>query len=659
MKLKKKNWKHLLYNILDDLNVFFQNGTLKAQTLEYTFGEMLITNMIETLYLADAEVVQQKAHTDAYFEVELEQWWNVNKYEYSNYSKYEAIARINIVNWIIKIFFGQYLKKYHSTASKIENITLNITVDEAIEILNEITNSCDFMNVFKNDIANNILSDVTWCEIKALNSTLSKIDVLELPSYTFKNLLDNSLQLARRKLAGQFSTPENLASLLIQLAMDNRKEHFIDPCCGTGTIAKAAYNFKIRKGISSPEALSTIWASDKYQFPLQITSIMLSDPSAMGELVQVFKSDVFDLPSINDIKFIDPSNNGQVVSRAFPKFQTIISNLPFVRFEDSSELNSKKYESIRSLSTIIGKEPVLSARADLYAYIIPFLFRLLLDNGTIGVIISNSWLGTDSGSDFRTLLLQLFKIRLVLISGNGRWFDNADVITTILVLEKRKSVISSLNSSESIVFATTMKRLSDWDNAYINNVNSSLRVKEIQCEMLIKNYLSLGEIEKKNSLGIGWNAFFVNSDWLNDINEILVKVESFFDIGRGERRGWDEMFYPNENHSIDPIFLKPVLISSKSLQSLVSSGNDIAFCCSLTEDDLVKKGYYGTIKWIKSFEYKVNKKGKFLKDVLKKKGHHWYEMRPDTLAIMAISMNPDKVLAVYKFDNPGSASLFL
>ena len=115
--------------------------------------------------------------------------------------------------------------------------------------------------------------------------------------------------------------------------MENRVGSILDPCCGTGTIPKAAYELKIEKNVSRKSALGSVWASDKFQYPLQLCTLALTDPMVMGEIVQVFRRGVFELQIDEDLRFTDP-DNGTEVTRKLEAFNTIVSNLPFVRFED-------------------------------------------------------------------------------------------------------------------------------------------------------------------------------------------------------------------------------------------------------------------------------------------------------------------------------------
>ena len=108
-----------------------------------------------------------------------------------------------------------------------------------------------------------------------------------------KKIIDSALDFTSQKLAGQYITPGPLAKYLASITIINREGDVVDPCCGTGTIAKAAYNLKCDKGMPVDLALGTTWANDKFSSPLQLCSIRLSDPQLMGEVVQVFQEDAF------------------------------------------------------------------------------------------------------------------------------------------------------------------------------------------------------------------------------------------------------------------------------------------------------------------------------------------------------------------------------
>ena len=114
-----------------------------------------------------------------------------------------------------------------------------------------------------------------------------------------------------------------------------------------------------------------------------------------------------------------------------PPFGSVVSNLPFVPFEI---IPGDDRDNISKLS--FSEE--LDGRSDLYGYIAIKIADVLKPDGTLGIIVSNSWLGTKAGVKFVNAIKQRYNIKQVHISGKGRWFKNADVVTTIIILEKRK-----------------------------------------------------------------------------------------------------------------------------------------------------------------------------------------------------------------------------
>ena len=79
-------------------------------------------------------------------------------------------------------------------------------------------------------------------------------------------------------------------------------------------------------------------------------------------------------------------------------------------------------------------------KTDLYNYL-PFKLHELLEEGKrLGIILSNSWLGTEIGKRFFDALQYYYEIRAVVISNCGRWFQNADVVATLLILQKKEII---------------------------------------------------------------------------------------------------------------------------------------------------------------------------------------------------------------------------
>lgn len=642
-------WVELLHHIIDDLNNLFDDRIVSGATPDNIISDALFIDYITHFSPQLTRKIQETCRQDAIFAANLNIWWEDNEIEHPGINKFEAHARVNILNWINKFLFAHYLKRYHNAARTVESIQSNTSIIEAIDIFQNISSSNDFFQVFSESFGQRQLDPGTWSGLVGLNTFLTQIQLESLSQQSLQNVLENALLYSRKKLAGQYSTPKPLAELLVRLTIINRSLPSIDPCCGTGTIARAVYELKRMNDITISEAFQQVWACDKFAFPLQLCSIALLDPEGLGEVMHVFQQDVFDLNYNQVIPFIDP-NNGNRINQTIPYFHAIVSNLPFVRFENSHEVNPLISRVRESVEQYIGSDDGFDSRTDLYAYIILHLFNLLNSNGRVGVITSNSWLATEWGNKFKEILLKHFYFEKVLISNKGRWFKNADVVTTMLILRKRQPVAQPLHD-EQIEFITTTEDINDWESmlgGVSRLADDILVMRETGDQKYTCKRYRINQIQVYESLGINWSAYFVDLDWLMLVAPNLVPVSTFFNIQRGERRGWDPLFYPNGNHGIEPEYIKRVLISIYGVDRLFVNAENEAFCCSESIEELRRTHKNGALNWIQRFENATNKKGQQLTDTLQRSGCYWYEMRPNTLADLVISMNPDQKLCVHR-----------
>lgn len=641
-------WVNLLHLIIDDLNDLFDHGTINGTRPEAALSDALFLDYLNHYVPKLALEIQKASQTDAIFAAELNLWWTENQIEHPGCTQFQGMARVNLINWINRILFAHYLRLFNNGADSVQSIQAGTSVQDAITIFDSISQQCDFMNVFNTALGQKYLDDITWNGLIDLNSFLKDIKLDSISQDSFRLVIDKVLTYSRKKLAGQFSTPEPLADLLVRLAIRDRTKPVIDPCCGTGTIARAAYDLKRSVGINVANSLSNTWASDKFAFPLQLCSIALSDPLGMGEVVRVFRHDAFTLQENLPVSFTNP-DTGDTVEIDFPVMHAVISNLPFVRFENNEILNPSLGSIRDTLAHDCAGDRTLEGRADLYAYLILKLRELVEEQGRIGVICSNSWLAVEWGRQFKEILSNCFNIRQIVVSGEGRWFSNADVVTTILILEKR---IGALDPDEKIAFLTTTNRIETWQAlpGGVDQLANCMMVNSTPTDGFTKHEYTREQIQALEAVGLGWNALFADVSWVGSVTNTLVPVSRFFEIKRGERRGWDKMFYPKSGHGIETQYIRPVLKSPRNISGLIAHANGEAFCCSDSIAKLNSAGMSGTLAWILSFQNATNGTGKPLPAVLKQADTEWYEMSPTTLADLVIPMNPDQRLCVHRLN---------
>ena len=272
--------------------------------------------------------------------------------------------------------------------------------------------------------------------------------------------------------------------------------------------------------------------------------------------------------------------------------------------------------------------------------------ELLEDNGRLGIIISNSWLGTEWGTFFKDMLSKFFHIEYIITSANDRWFENADVVTNIIIL-KKKSIPKNPQKDDITKFVSIAIDLNNeirneeieilYENILTNTNDGTFRVEEYKTNDIM-------------NIPLNWNTLFGDMSWIDELNEKLIYVNELFDINRGERRGWNDMFYPEKGHNIEPEYIKPILRTPRHIKTLVAKADTDAFCCSKSIDELKKLKHTGTLDWIDKFKYASNTKGKPLIEELKRDGCFWYEMNNSTMADLVASMNFDKRIFIAKLD---------
>ena len=134
----------------------------------------------------------------------------------------------------------------------------------------------------------------------------------------------------------------------------------LDCCCGTGTIPKAA--IQIKKGLLSPkDAIESVWACDKYKYPLQVANISMAGADTVNLANRLFQHNALTLEVGEFVSIINPET-GESIELSLPSFGAVVSNLPFVPFEIIP--SDDKVE--------IAKIPLsdqLDGRSDLYCYI--------------------------------------------------------------------------------------------------------------------------------------------------------------------------------------------------------------------------------------------------------------------------------------------------
>ncbi|AWI43311.1 hypothetical protein BJG88_00150 [Staphylococcus nepalensis] len=629
----KKDWISFLRNkLLKELNDFFYEGVLSTKDISEVTDNVtahLINNYKEILAEHLKEVTLNNITIKAY----IDKWWiNAQKEFMSDEDdSFSAYSKMIILSWLTRISFCHIISDIHINARKIKDIESDVTPKKMNDLFKEITEESDFYTIFNNQKFDEFIPESLWSSLLDYNAFLND---KKLDHKSLQNMLELTVNRYKREIVGQFTTPEKLARLLVRMTIKNLDSSIIDPCCGSGTIPKQVQEYMNEANLSIEKVYDNIWASDKLRMPLQISNLALTSSNSMNQINKVFQSNALNLYPKQEISFVSP-RDGEELFLELPKFLNIVSNLPFVPFEiidinDMNRINEIKEKVFKESGINISK------KSDYYYYLILHLSNLLGENGRLGLILSNSWLGTESGKILYKALNYYFNIDTILISEKGKWFQNADVMSSILILNHKKV------ANDAIRFIKLKESLKDLSYESIDELANDYILEE-KSPYLSESSYSKEDIEFLQKLNVSLNSLFFDISWVTEVSNKLLPLTNIFNVIRGMRRGWDSLFYLPLNHNIEDAYVEPVIMSSKKIKGYKALPDGFAFCCSKSVQELKELDHQGALDWINRFVTGVNNVGKPLPEALAKKNHYWYEMKTEgSMAEIVTGINPDK-----------------
>lgn len=642
----RDEWGKLIEKILIDINEYFLTGICKTTMIGEVISNNIMAQIIKDNQSLVATEIKKQAISNVKIKYYVESWWEDVKQEYlkEERNEYMAYSRIILLNWINKIIFAHIIKYSHNPAKLVEQIGEETSVLEGIEIFKKITLECDFFNIFAYMKYSELLPDTTWNNIKEFNEFLSKNGILNIDMQNWHNVLENTINISHRSIIGQYTTPEKLAELIVKISLKNLHDTCLDPCCGTGTIPKEIIKYK-NENLSTRECYETTYLSDKQSFPLQIANILLTKPESINIPSRIFCKDVFELEINDKIDIINPEN-GQIIHARIKEFDSIISNLPFIDFCRNNFYKEEREKIVNEICKKVKMETGinLSNRCDMYVYIILELWKLLKNGGNLCVITSNSWLGTDAGKQFFNVVRHYYNIQEVIISGKERWFKNAKIITTVILLEKKSINKISNNITSFNIINKTLIELKD--EAILKKlIYYNLQKKSKDSEIIKINNYTQDQIEDILSMNVSINSLFYDLDWLLEIKKILCPISNFFKLFRGERTGQDSIFYLNNISEIDETYVDVALKNTRNCKELNAVADSYIFNCDKTIKELEELGHEKTVKYIKKNEPFLNQSVRIKKD-------KWYMLDIKNKPLLFTGMNPGERLFYGRFSEP-------
>jgi len=226
------------------------------------------------------------------------------------------------------------------------------------------------------------------------------------------------------KFDGATFTPERLAAFVARQIVttlrvtNGRAIRVLDPAVGEGSLlvslleelhAHGLGDVEVHGFDTNPDSLSVAEEAIEARFPLVPIHFRAGDFLEYAGQFSITRS-LFD--------------GGEPTEM----FDVIIANPPYVRTQIMGAAHAQ------SLASHFG----LSGRVDLYHAFILGMIEVLQDNGVAGVIVSNRFMTTKSGSAVRKVLREAVLLKHIWDLGDTKLFDAA-VLPAVVVLTKSES----------------------------------------------------------------------------------------------------------------------------------------------------------------------------------------------------------------------------
>ena len=509
------------------------------------------------------------------------------------------------------------------------------SIYELKESLNSVVITTDFYTIFhieENEV--NLPTEVV-ANLNEFNLYLAICDFSEVGTIFTSKILENMVDTAKRELMGLYTTPQGLARYLVEITLEDSEGNFADFTVGSGTIAKFLIG-KISEYRGIEYAHNHVWVSDKYSYPLQIANLAITSKGSMNFKNIVFQSDAIDIHSGKDIYIVNPLT-GKNEKLIIPKFNCIVSNLPFISSNNRLNKNGNLLRFTEQYN--------IDNRADLYQILILKYKELLLDNDNakMGVITSNSWFKTQKEyKSFYKTLSNIFDIEFVIASNKGKWFDNVDIVASIIVLKNKKQ-----NNCTSVKFIGLNKNPSVCSHSELNELIQNTILGNESSDLCIQEYNN-DEVIKYIDLGMSLEPLFDDISWLKNVSDKLICLNKVFDTSRGVRTGADKLFI-TDSIKVDKEYSYPILKNLNDIDKyIIKDVKNYYFYTKDSISDMNKLGCKKTIEYLKSIESHssaISRKSK-IKD-------NWFKAdQIPQYADFTTSINPEKRFFWAKFENP-------
>lgn len=430
-------------------------------------------------------IIEDQCHKDKTFSLRLSRWFVDQGWSFAwQPHDFDKAARQTAYLLVNKILFYDLLQTKRPDKLDPLQIPLGLTkgaqfqkilqsfFDEVLKIDYETIYTTDFIDTIAFPEQKEVVK-----EVQELISILQEYDFSKLGYEIIGGIFQKLIPQDERHNLGQYFTNPDVVDLILCFCLKQENDKVFDPSCGAGTFLVRAYQHKklMNQYLKHEVILETLWGNDIAKFPAHLSTINLAinDLSVDRNYPNIMQEDFFVLLT-TDEGFDIPKKWRRVRAKTlgisereieYPRwFDCIVGNPPYTRQEEIAEIapEDRRYKEKtidNALKDINGRKIAdISKRAGIYAYFFVHGAKFLRNGGRFGFIVSESWLDVDYGKGLQEFFLNHYKIIAIIGSKVERWFEDADINTCIVILEKCSGDDSRRERDDNLVRFVYLKK---------------------------------------------------------------------------------------------------------------------------------------------------------------------------------------------------------
>lgn len=424
----------------------------------------LLHDKVKRLSRYYAPLIEDQCHKDKAFSTKLGKWFNDQGWSFGwSRQDFDKAARQTAYLLVNKILFYDLLQAKRSEKLDPLQIPQSLTKGAQLQkilqsFFDEVIINIDYETIYTTDFIDTIAfpdEKEVVAEVKELVSILQEYDFSKLGYEIIGGIFQKLIPQEERHNLGQYFTNPDVVDLILCFCLRQEGDKVFDPACGAGTFLVRAYQHKklINQYLKHEDILETLWGNDIAKFPAHLSTINLAinDLSVDHNYPNIMQEDFFDLLTTAQ-GFDMPEKWRRVRAKTlrgkereieYPRwFDCVVGNPPYTRQEEIAliEPQDREYKGKlidKALQDINGRKLAdIPRRAGIYAYFFVHGAKFLRNGGRFGFVVSESWLDVDYGKGLQEFFLKNYKIIAIIGSKVERWFEDADINTCIVILEK-------------------------------------------------------------------------------------------------------------------------------------------------------------------------------------------------------------------------------